>query len=305
MTAVGQRDGQRDWLAVGAVAVTLLFWSSAFVAIRDLGEEVDPGALTLGRLLVGSLTLGAVLLTRQRRWPGRRDWPPLVACGVLWFGVYNLALNEGERRVDAGTAAMLVQIAPILIAILATVFLRERMTWYLAAGLVLAFGGVFLISLGASGGSNRDLVGVLLCVLSAAAYAVSMVLQKPLLRRLSALEVTWFACTIGAVVCLPFFGDLVRTVREVPLSSTGWIVYLGVFPTAVAFSTFAYALSRMDASKLGVTTYLVPPITILLGWMLLGEVPPALAIVGGVVSLAGVSVSRMRPRSRVRALEEA
>ena len=294
-----------SWLAVGAVGVTLAFWASAFVAIRHLGEEIGPGALSLGRLLVGSLALGALLLTRPRRWPGRADVPPLIGCGVLWFGIYNVALNEGERRVDAGTAAMLIQVAPILIAILATIFLHERMTWYLVVGLALAFGGVSLIGLSTSGDGSRDVVGVLLCVLSAAAYAVSMVLQKPLLTRLSPLEVTWFACTIGVVVTLPFAGELVRTVQEVPVSSVAWIVYLGVFPTAIAFTTFAYALGRMDASKLGVTTYLVPPITIVLGWPFLSEVPPALAVLGGAVSLVGVAVARMQPRARRTAVPSA
>lgn len=293
------------WLPLVALGVTLVFWASAFVAIRYLGEEVSPGALSLGRLLVGSLTLGALLLTRPRRWPAREDWLPLVACGVLWFGIYNVALNEGERRVDAGTAAMLIQIAPILIAILAVSFLGEKPTWYLGAGLLIAFGGVTLIAFSASGGGDRDMLGVVLCLLAAAAYSVSMVIQKPLLRRLSALEVTWFACTIGAIICLPFSGDLVRTVQDVPLSSVAWIVYLGVFPTAIAFTTFAYALARMDASKLGVTTNLVPPITIVLGAVFLSEVPPALAVVGGVVCLVGVAVARMRSRTKEPVLEKA
>jgi drug/metabolite transporter (DMT)-like permease len=290
----------KSWLPIAAIGVTLFFWASAFVAIHHLGEEVGPGALSLGRLLVGSLALGALLLTRPRRWPGRRDWLPLVGCGVLWFGFYNVALNEGERRIDAGTAAMVIQTAPIMIAILAAVFLRERMTWRLGAGMVLAFGGVCLIGVSVSGTGARDLVGVGLCVAAAAAYAISMILQKPLLSRLSALEVTWFACTIGTICCLPFSGELLRTVREVPASSIGWIVYLGVFPTAIAFTTFAYALARTDAGRLGVTTYLVPPITIALGWLFLRESPPALAFVGGFVCLVGVGVARMRPRARTR-----
>lgn len=293
------------WLPLLAITVTLLFWASAFVAIRHLVHDISPGALSLGRLLVGSVALGALLLTRPRRWPAKQDWPPLIACGVLWFGIYNIALNAGERRVDAGTAAMLIQTAPILIAILATVFLREQPTWYLGAGLVLAFGGVVLIGLSTSDSGARDPIGVVLVVLAAAAYAISMVLQKPLLGRLSALEVTWFACTIGVIVCLPFTGDLVDTLDEIPLSSVWWIVYLGVFPTAIAFTTFAYALARMDASRLGVTTYLVPPVTILLGWLFLSEVPPVLAVVGGAVSLVGVAVARIRPRAQQPVLEEA
>jgi drug/metabolite transporter (DMT)-like permease len=287
-------------MPLAAIGVTLFFWASAFVAIRHLGEEVPPGALSLGRLLIGSATLGALLLTRPRRWPGRRDWLPLVACGVLWFGFYNVALNAGERRIDAGTAAMVIQTAPIMIAILAAVFLHERVTWRLGAGMVLAFGGVCLIGVSVSDSGSGDLVGVALCVAAAAAYAISMIVQKPLLRRLSALEVTWFACTIGTISCLPFSGELLRTLGEIPAGSIGWIVYLGVFPTAVAFTTFAYALARTDAGRLGVTTYLVPPITILLGWLFLREVPPVLAFAGGIVCLVGVGVARTRPRSPVR-----
>lgn len=287
------------WLPYAAVGVTLLFWSSAFVAIRHLGHDFSPGALSLGRLVVGSLALGSVLLVRGGRRPAGRDWPALLLIGVLWFGVYNVALNAAERRIDAGTASMLIQISPILIAVLAVVFLGERAGAALVVGLLLAFGGVALIGLSTSPGGNQDLLGVLLCVVAAASYAVSMVSQKPLLRRLPALQVTWTACTVGAIACLPFAGDLVRQVRTAPASSVAWLVFLGLFPTAIAFTTFAYALTHMDASRLGVTTYLVPPLTVLMGWLFLAETPPTLAYAGGVLCLAGVAVARRRPRARL------
>src|SRR5687768_8161593 len=103
----------RTWLPVAAVAVTLLFWSSAFVAIRHLGESFSPGPLSLGRLLVGALTLGVAVAARGAvARPRARDWPALATIGLLWFGLYNVALNAGERRVDAGTAAMLIQLSP-------------------------------------------------------------------------------------------------------------------------------------------------------------------------------------------------
>ncbi len=72
----------------------------------------------------------------------------------------------------------------------------------------------------------------------------------------------------------------------------GWVVYLSVFPTAVAFTTWAYALSRTTAGRMGATTYLVPPLAVLMGWMVLGEVPPALALIGGALCLVGVAVTR-------------
>jgi len=121
-----------------------------------------------------------------------------------------------------------------------------------------------------------------------------VVIQKPLLARVSALQVTFLACTVGAVACLPFAPALVREAGHAPAGSLAWAVYLGALPTAVAFTTWAYALARTSAGRLGVTTYLVPPISVLLGWLILGEVPGWVALAGGVLCLAGVAVSRLR-----------
>jgi len=287
----------RHWLPVAAVAVTLLFWASAFVAIRHLGEDFTPGALSLGRLIVGSIALGAVAVSRGLPRPSGRDWLGLVVIGVLWFGVYNLALNAGERHVDAGTAAMLIQVSPVLIAVLATVFLGERFTGWLGLGLLLAFAGIVLIALSQPDGHN-DLLGVALCLLAALVYSISLVVQKPLVSRLSALHVTWLACTIGALVCLPFAGQLVDDASRASTSDVWWVIYLGLFPTAIAFTTYAFALRHMTASSLGITTYLVPPLTILMGWLFLGEVPPTMAYAGGALALIGVAVARRKPRVR-------
>ncbi|MDQ4052696.1 MAG: DMT family transporter [Actinomycetota bacterium] len=286
----------RPWLPVAAVGVTLFFWASAFVAIRHLGHDFSPGALSLGRVAIGALVLGVVALSRGVVWPTGRQWGSIAAIGVLWFAIYNIALNEGETRVDAGTAAMLIQVSPVLIAVLAALFLSEKFTVYLAAGLALAFSGVAVIGLSTSPGGDRDLVGVLLCLVSAVVYSISLVLQKPLVAKLSALQVTWLACTVGAIVCLPYAGTLVEEVGEAPTSSILWVVYLGVFPTAIAFTTYAFALNHMTASSLGVTTYLVPPLTIVMGLIFLGEVPPTMAYVGGALALVGVSLARRKPR---------
>jgi drug/metabolite transporter (DMT)-like permease len=285
-----------SWLPIAAVGVTLVLWASAFVAIRHLGHDFSPGALTLGRVAVASVILGVVAVGRGLVRPTAREWASIVAIGVLWFGVYNIALNEGEQRIDAGTAAMLIQISPILIAALAAAFLGERFTRTLALGLALAFGGVVLIGTGTSSGGDRDVLGVVLCLVSALVYSVSLILQKPLVARLPAVQVTWLACTTGAVACLPFTGQLVGEAADAPTSSLVWMLYLGVFPTAIAFTTYAYALRHMSASSLGVTTYLVPPITIVLGLVFLGEAPPAMAYAGGILALLGVALARRQPR---------
>jgi drug/metabolite transporter (DMT)-like permease len=281
-----------------AASVTLVLWASAFVAIRHLGETVPPGALSLGRLLVASAALSVLVAVRRPARPSRKDWPGLVTVGLLWYALYNVALNASETRIDAGTAAVLIQVAPILMTVLAVLFLGERPSWYAVPGLALAFLGVVVISLATGPGGGRDWLGVGLALLAALAYAVSMIVQKPLMSRLPAIQVTWLACTIGAVACLPFAGDLVEVTSTASTADVWWVIYLGLFPTALAFTTWAYALTHMNASSLGSMTYLVPPITVLLGWLLLGEVPPALAFVGGALCLVGVALTRRRSRAR-------
>lgn len=287
------------FLPVAALATTLVLWASAFVGIRHLGETFSPGALSLGRLVVGAVALGVTLMiARSWRRPTRREAVSMAVIGVLWFGIYNIALNAGERLVDAGTAATIIQVSPVLIALLSVPLLGERLSLPLVAGMAIAFAGVAIIGLSHSGSQGGDVLGVLLCLLAAITYAVSLILQKPLLDRLSALQVTWVACTVGAVSTLPFAGDLVGQAADASSADLGWLVYLGVFPTAVAFTTYAYALRHVPASRLGVSTYLVPPLTALMSWALLAEVPPAITWVGGALCLLGVALTRARVRRR-------
>ena len=300
------RSATPTWLPVLAVAVTLLLWASAFVAIRHLGSDFSAGPLALGRNTVGALVLLALAAPRFRR-PTAGQWGRLVVIGLLWYAVYNVALNQGEHRVDAGTASLVLQSAPVFVALLAAVFLAERFTATKAVGLALAIAGVALISgSGSEAGGHGDLLGVLLCVVSALVYAISLIVQKPLMAGLPAIEVTAVACAVGAVACLPFAGSLWSEVSAAPASSVWWMVYLGLFPTAIGFTCYAFALQHMPASNLAVTTYLIPVITIVMAWILLGETPSTWAYAGGVVTLVGVAVARRRTgRPRRAAAREA
>jgi drug/metabolite transporter (DMT)-like permease len=280
-----------DPRVVAAIVVTTLMWASAFVAIRSARTHYGAAPLALGRLLVGAAALSALMIVQRVPLPPRRELRAIAVCGVLWFGAYNVALNAGERLIDAGTASMLVNIAPITIALLATVVLREHLARPLLAGLAVAFAGAVVIA-ATSGGHHGGVDGVLLCVLAAIVYTVAVVVEKPVLDRVSPVAVTWGACLAGLVACLPFTPALVSEVGRAPASSTLLVVYLGVGPTALGFTAWAYALARSTMARQGATTYLVPPLVILLSWLTLGEVPALLSFVGGLLCLAGVAVTR-------------
>ncbi len=278
--------------ALPAALVTVTLWGSAFVAIRDAGTTLSPGSLALGRLLVSLVVLGVAASIWREPLPGRRDLLAIAAFGVLFLGVYSVTLNAAERRVDAGTAAMLINVGPILIAILAGIFLAEGFPRRLFAGCAVAFAGCVLIGLASSHWSARAGLGSLLLIVAAFAYATAVVIQKPVLARASPLQVTWLGCAAAAVVCLPFAPTLAEELDEAGATGIGWVVYLGVAPTALGFATWAYALRRMNAGRLASLAYLIPVVAIVLGWALLGETPPSLAVVGGALCLAGVYLAR-------------
>jgi drug/metabolite transporter (DMT)-like permease len=284
------------WLPFAAALVAVVLWSAAFVGIRAAGETFSPGALALARLAIGSILLGALTFTRPRVRPTRREFLLLLLAGVTWFGVYNIVLNDAERRVDAGTASMLVLVAPIFIIALAAAFLKERATPNLLLGAAIAFAGVLLIGFATSTGT-ASLLGVALCIVAAASSAIGLVAQKPVLAKITALQVTWTCCTIGAVLCLPWAPTLMREIRGAPPGAIGWLVFLGVFPTSIAFTAWAYALARGSAGRVAQTAYLVPPITIVMSWAILREVPTLLAVVGGTICLVGVYMGRKVSKS--------
>ncbi|MGA3221530.1 MAG: DMT family transporter [Acidimicrobiales bacterium] len=286
-----------DVKALVAAGVTVVLWASAFVAIRSAGGDFSPGALALGRLACGSVVLGLVCWARREGWPQRAAWPGIVTSGVLWFGVYMVALNWGEQKVDAGTAAMVVSLGPVIIALMGGWVLREGLPGALLAGVAVSFAGVIVVGTATSETGHASVTGVLLCLLAALSFAVAVIAQKPALRYASALQVTAFGAAIGGLACLPFTGQLVSEVTTTPVPATLKVCYLGVFPTAIGFTTWAYALARTPAGKMGATTYLVPALTVLMSWALLGQVPSWLAIAGGALCLAGVSLSRRRPRA--------
>ncbi|MFB7171738.1 DMT family transporter [Streptomyces sp. NPDC056254] len=287
-------------LTVGAVTFTVFAWASAFVSIRSAGAAYSPGALALGRLLAASLVLGVLLLIRRQGLPPREAWRGILISGVVWFCGYTVALNWGERLVDAGTASLLVNTGPVLMALLAARLLGEALPPRLLGGMAVSFVGAAVVGLSMStgDGGSTSLLGVLLCLLAAMAYATGVIAQKPALSYGTPLQITAYSCVVGAAVCLPFTGRLLDELPRAPLSATLNMVYLGVVPTALAFTTWTYALARMPAGRLGATTYAVPAIVVLLSWALLGEVPAWLTLLGGLLCLAGVAVSRYAPRNR-------
>ena len=286
-------------LSVGALLVTVVLWASAFVGIRDAADSYSAGPLSLGRLLVGGVMLTVLAKPWRHRLPSGRPLLLLLLAGVTWFGAYNVALNAGEQQVDAGTAALVVTVGPILIALFAGVLLKEGFPPPLLIGIAIAASGVVLISLSTRDESAVDTAtttGVLLCLAAAVLYAIGALAQKPTLTVVTPVMSVWLMCLVGAIVCLPYLPSLVRETSDASTGNIVWLVYLGIFPTAIGFSTWSYALKRLSAGQVASATYLVPAVATLISWLMLSEVPAALAFAGGGLCLIGVAITRYRRR---------
>jgi drug/metabolite transporter (DMT)-like permease len=279
-------------LPLVAAAVTMTLWASAFIAIRAVGEHYSPGGMALGRLVVGAVALSAVAVVRPVTLPRGRPLLLVLAYGVLWFGVYAVLVNAAEHHLDAGTTALVVNVGPIFIVVIAGIYLKEGFPRGLVTGLAVAFVGVTTIAVASSTG-RHDATGVLLALGAAALYAVGVLLQKQALRDVDPFSATWLGCVAGAAVCLPFTPALIRDLGSAPGAATAGVVYLGVFPTAVAFATWSYALARTSAGTLGSSSYLVPALAVLMSWALLDEAPAPLALAGGALCLVGVALTRL------------
>jgi drug/metabolite transporter (DMT)-like permease len=287
----------RSWLLPAATASVLVMWASSFLVIRVVRHDFAPGSLALCRLSVGSLALLPLAVRARRPLPRGTTLRLVLTYGVLWFAAYAVALNAAERHLDAGTAALLVNFAPIIVAIYAGLFLGEGFPRPLMVGIVIAFGGVVLIALGSSG-NHSDGIGVALGLLSALFYGSSVLMQKTVLRSTDPITATWVGCVAGNVALLVFLPQTARDVSHASAGAIAGVVYLGVFPTAVAFTLWAYALTRTTAGRLTSTTLTVPAIAVLLSWAFLAETPTSLGLVGGALCLSGVAISRRAPRPR-------
>ncbi len=276
-----------DKRALGAIAVTLTLWSSAFAGIRVGLEAFSPGHLALLRFLSASAVLLIFAVIRRMPLPALRDVPFMLLIGLFGITVYHTALNYAEVRVSAGAAGILIASSPVFTALLARAFLRERLRPWGWAGIALSFGGSALVALSEGEGLSFE-PHAMLVLLSALSGSIYFVMLKPLLRRYSPLQLSTYAIWAGTLLLCIFLPGLPQAVGTAPAGAILTVVYLGVFPGAVAYITWAYALSRTPASVLASYQYLIPVLAVFIAWVWRDEVPRVVALLGGAVSLVGV-----------------
>jgi drug/metabolite transporter (DMT)-like permease len=266
-----------------------------YVATRESLKVLSPQDLTPVGFLGAAVVLGIFLLfRRQRLGLTGRDVPRMLLAGILGYAGYGLLLNLGQATVPAGTASLLLNISPVFAFMLSYLVLRERTTRLGYVGIVTALVGVAVITLGDTSavGFNRDAMYI---VAAALVLSVFLIVQQPLFKRVPPVEVVFWGSIIGGLATLP---TATFTMDPAGFSPSSWagLIVLVVMSTAVAYAFWNISLARTSVAEGGALLYVVPVLSLLLGWGLLAEVPTGASLVGGTAALAGVVLlSRATP----------
>ncbi|RJL23063.1 DMT family transporter [Bailinhaonella thermotolerans] len=277
-----------------ALAGTVVLWASAFPAIRVGIDGLGVQALSFLRIAIAAVALLLVAPLAKVRLPRRRDLPMIALCGATGVTAYQVLLNWGEVEVAAGTASLLIAIAPVFSVLLGSLFLKERLSRNIVLGSVIAIAGAAIVSLAA--GTGGFTVSALIVLAAAVCQGVYHFATKPLLRRYTGLEVATYAMAAGTVLALPLIPATWHATLRAPADALVSAVYLGLLPSALGFVIWAYAVARLPLAASTAALYLVPPAALVISLLWLGEVPDPVELAGGAVSVAGVVlINRRRP----------
>lgn len=296
----------RPLLPILAILLTVLMWASTFVIMRWSAPDISPGPLALLRLLAGSAALTLLVLWARRGRPSLprgRGLALTAAFGVIWFAVYTLVFNWAGHFLDAGTVAMVVNLAPLMVGVGAVLLFKEAFSRKLFLGMLISLSGIGFITAAGSTG-QLAMAGLLIAFAAAVLYAAGMMVQKLALREVDPLTATWLGCVSGSLALLPFLGQTVAELGEVTAGTILGAVYMGIGPSALGFWFWGYAMNHFPTGRVASATLAVPAVVVVMSALTLQEIPPPLAILGGAICLAGVAVAQLRrpPRGRGRRL---
>ncbi len=166
-------------------------------------------------------------------------------------------------------------------------FLGEKLTAQRVSGFLISLIGITVIAYGEIGKFELT-AGIMFVIAAMFAGSCFSIMQKPYLKKYNAIEATTYVMWGGTLFLLIFFGKMQHDVMHASLGNTLIVIYLGIFPASLAYIAWSHVLSKLAVSHAVSYLYALPFVAALMGWLLLGEVPALVSIVGAVIALGGV-----------------
>ena len=270
-------------------AVTILFWSLAYVLTRLALPYISVYSLGFLRYLVASCALIPVVVITKMRSPDKMDIKWFLAAGAVGFFIYIIIFNKGCATVTASTSSVVMATVPVITALLARFVYKERLYKFQWAAIAVEFIGVIVLTL-MTGAFSMN-IGLLWLLLASVLLSIYNLMQKHLTKKYSGLRTSAYSIFAGTAMLFIFLPKAAAEIQLVPPVVHLYIIILGVFSGTIAYVSWSQALARAkQTSSVSNYMFITPFLASTLGFALAGEYPDLPTIIGGSIILMGVFV---------------
>ena len=270
------------------------FWAANIIAIKQSLTGFHFLALTQLRITVAGIVFIVLLLATGRFRHlrlSRRDWVFMLFIGVTGVTLNQVCFIAGLERSSASHAGLIVALGPIMVLVLSCSIGLEALTVSKFVGMLIAFGGVAILTTAKSGpGSNAAWTGDLILLAGSGVFAIYTILVKEVADKFDAVTINALAYVIGVPLMLPFAATAVRQVHwgEVPTHAWWGLGYAILFGSVVPYLIFAIVLTELTAARVAAFAYIQPVVATSLGVLMLHERLSVRLFIGGVLILGGL-----------------
>lgn len=270
-------------------AVTIIFWSLAYVLTRLTLQYFTAFSLGFLRYLIASCALMAVAILTRMQLPRRRDLPWFLAAGGVGFFFYMIAFNQGQATVTASTGSVVIATVPVFTALLARFTYREKLRMYQWVAILVEFVGVAVLTL--MNGVLSINAGLIWLFLAALALSVYNLLQRKLTKTYTALQTSTHSIFIGTLLLAVFAPASIQEIAHAPAMQYLYLAVLGICSSAIAYVSWAKAFYKAkQTSQVSNYMFITPFLTSILGFLIAGEIPDHATVIGGGIILVGVLI---------------
>jgi len=287
---------RKQILLYGSAFVAVFLWASAFPGTRYALNYYSPVSLMVMRFVTASITLVIIGIIKKIRLPKLKDIPMFIASGMSGVFLYSFLFTTGSVSVSAGVSSFIIASSPIFTMIFCRIFLKEIVKPICWIGAVVSFIGLAAVTLTQATEFSLD-IGLMLVICAAVCSGIYSVIMRVLTKKYTALEATTYTIIAGSIGTLLF---LPTAIQEIPNSNPVVnlvVVFMGIFPAAIAYLTWSYALAKATkTAHVTVFSYLIPFMSALLAFVWLGETLSMFALIGGIVIIFGMILTNMFDR---------